>query len=99
VEGIEAGGKVTVTLLLPAGVTVDAYYKYGPTPDTPLDHWYPFAYDGESGAVIDAGIVTLHFVDGERGDADLLADARIVEPGGPAAAMRTLYLPLILRED
>jgi uncharacterized repeat protein (TIGR01451 family) len=99
VEGVEAGGAVTATLALPAGVTVEGYYKYGPTPDTPLDHWYAFAYDGETGAEIGVGAVTLHLVDGKRGDGDLLADTRIVEPGGPAAPMRTLYLPLIVRKD
>jgi len=36
-----------------------------------------------TGAVIVGNIITLHFVDGQRGDSDLVADGVIVDPGGP----------------
>ena len=38
-----------------------------------------------TGAVINGNIITLHFVDGLRGDDDLTANGTIVEPGGPAS--------------
>ena len=84
VEGINIGSAVTVELLLPANITT--YYKYGPTPNDPDDHWYEFLYDTQTGAEIDGNLVTLHFVDGQRGDGDLVADGRIVEPGGRCPA-------------
>ena len=84
VEGIPVGGPTTVTQFLPTGTTMNSYYKYGPTPGNPVDHWYEFAYDGTTGAVISMDMVVLHFVDGQRGDDDLTANGVIVEPGGAA---------------
>lgn len=46
------------------------YYAYGKTLDNPTDHWYDFTFDGETGAVIGSDRITLHFVDGKRGDED-----------------------------
>jgi cyclophilin family peptidyl-prolyl cis-trans isomerase len=74
----------TVTVILPEGESPTTYYKYGPTPDNPKAHWYEFLYDGETGAEINGNRVTLHLVDGARGDSDLAADGTIVDPGGPA---------------
>ena len=60
------------------------YRKYGPTPDNPTPHWYDFMYDGQSGAVIENNCITLHFVDGARGDDDLINNNNvIVDQGGP----------------
>jgi uncharacterized delta-60 repeat protein len=91
VEGLAAGAATTVVIHLPQGTAVNTYYQYGPTPGNPTDHWYEFLYDGTTGAVIDnaAGTVTLHFVDGQRGDRDLTANGVILDPGAPA------YLPPI----
>jgi len=36
-----------------------------------------------TGAVINDSEIVLHFVDGQRGDDDLTADAKIIEPGAP----------------
>jgi hypothetical protein len=85
--GIAPGGNTTVTLLLPAGETVSAYYKHGPTPGDLTEHWYEFAYNGTTGAEILGQNVTLHFVDGDRGDDDLTANAEVAEPGGPALVL------------
>jgi parallel beta-helix repeat protein len=82
VEGIGAGGSTTVNLYLPQ--KPDTYYKYGPTPDNPTQHWYEFTDDGPTGAKILGGKVVLNFVDGQRGDDDLTANGRIVEPGAVA---------------
>ncbi|NNE68926.1 MAG: tandem-95 repeat protein [Rhodothermales bacterium] len=74
----------TLTIYLEQGTTANAYYKYGPTPDNPTPHWYNFLYDGRTGAVIVGNEITLHFVDGERGDDDLTKDGVITDPGAPA---------------
>jgi parallel beta-helix repeat protein len=84
VSGMAPGGSTTVTLLLPVGHTVGTYYKYGPTPDNPTNHWYEFLYNGTTGAEILPDRIILHFVDGQRGDNDLTANGQIVDPGAPA---------------
>ena len=84
VQGVVPGGTITLTLFLPSGVEVDTYYKFGPTPDDPSDHWYEFLFDGTTGAEILADRVILHFVDGQRGDDDLSANGAVMEPGAPA---------------
>lgn len=83
IAGLTAGAATTVSLLLPGGSTPTAFYKYGPTADNPTDHWYDFTYDpaSQTGAVIDGNQVTLHLIDGARGDADLAVDGRIKDPG------------------
>jgi len=81
ITGVATGGATTVTLILPENIS--SYYKYGPTPDNTADHWYEFMYDGQTGAVISGNVVTLHFVDGLRGDYDITANGTIVDPGGP----------------
>jgi hypothetical protein len=83
VQGVVPGGAATVTLLLPPGTTVDTYYKYGPTPTDPSNHWYEFLFDGTTGAEFGVDQVTLYLVDGSRGDHDVSANGVIDEPGGP----------------
>jgi len=95
---IGAQAAVTATLYLPDGVAPTTYFKVGPTPDAPAAHWYEFLYDGATGAQVQGGAIVLHFVDGARGDGDLAANRRIVDPGGPArAASGGLFLPMIMR--
>ena len=84
VDEVAAGASTTVVVKLPDGVVVNDYYKYGPTPDNPALHWYSFMFDGQTGAEISGNIITLHFVDGLRGDDDLTANGQIVDQGGPA---------------
>ena len=86
VTGVGIGGSTSVTLYGPDGAAFDTYYKYGPTEGDPTDHWYEFLFDAPSqtGAQFDGNEITLHFVDGQRGDGDLTANGVIVEPGGPA---------------
>ena len=81
VTGVSPGSAVDVTLLLPAGTMADAYYQYGATSDNTTPHWYLFDYDGTTGAEIFADRVLIHFVDGQRGDSDLVADGIITDPG------------------
>ena len=84
VQGLALGESTTVTLFNAAGVTPDTYYKYGPTPDNPTAHWYEFLFNGTTGAEIQSDRIVLHFVDGQRGDEDLVANGNIVDPGGLA---------------
>jgi len=88
--GLTAGGSSTVTIYLPEdGEDANTYYKYGPTADDATDHWYEFKYDSASGtgAEFDGNVVTLHFVDGARGDSDLDATNGIInDPGAPGIA-------------
>lgn len=77
------GASSTITLYLEGDRIVESYYKYGPTPDNALDHWYEFLFDGNTGAEILSDRIVLHFIDGQRGDGDLMADGNIVDPGGP----------------
>ncbi|HAM49766.1 MAG TPA: hypothetical protein DCP92_03390, partial [Nitrospiraceae bacterium] len=83
-NNVSPGSSTTAVIILPEGTSVNNYYKYGPTPDNPTPHWYSFMFDGQTGAVISGNIITLHFVDGLRGDDDLTANGQIVDQGGPA---------------
>ncbi len=89
IDGLDLGEAVTVTLYLHGGETVDYYYKYGYTPDNNELHWYEFMYDGETGAEINGDVITLHFVDGLRGDEDITVNGSIKEPGGPMKDVST----------
>ena len=85
VPGLVPGGATAVTLLLPAGLTVDTYYKHGPNPPGAAVQWYEFLFDAGSGtgANIGAGQVVLNFVDGQRGDDLAGLDGQVVDQGGP----------------
>ncbi|RME82841.1 MAG: hypothetical protein D6775_09705, partial [Caldilineae bacterium] len=89
------GRSLTVELILPpTAPTLLHYYKHSGVPGQPEPHWYDFLYDGETGAVMGSTSITLHLTDGLRGDADLQANGRIVDPGGlsrPVAVGPTLY--------
>jgi subtilisin family serine protease len=89
IDGVGIGGATTVTLHLPVGETFSTYYKYGPTLNNPSNHWYEFLYDGQTGAVINGNVITLHFVDGMRGDDDLTANGIIVDVGAPGVVAAT----------
>jgi len=87
VNNVGAGDATTLMLYLSDGAEPITYYKHGPTPDDPTDHWYEFLYDGQTGAEIDGSVITLHFVDGQRGDDDLDAtNGVITDQGGPGFA-------------
>jgi hypothetical protein len=85
VSGLAPGASTLVAMLLPPGVSASSYWKFGPNDLLVDPHWYEFLYDGVSGAIIEPGVVSLHFVDGGRGDQNVLTtDGTIVDPGGPA---------------
>lgn len=77
----------TLTIHFSPDRQFSTYYKYGATTsEKPIPHWYEFLYDGQTGAIIDneSHTITLHFVDGQRGDDDLTVNGRIEDDGGPA---------------
>jgi hypothetical protein len=78
---VAPGGSATVTMILPQDVHVSSYYKQDPA----TGRMTPFDYDGQTGAEIHGNVVTLHFVDGARGDADSAANGIIFDPGGPGS--------------
>jgi hypothetical protein len=92
-----AGGPAGIVLLLPPGVTIDSYYKHGPTPSDLIPHWYDFSLgipgpDFLTGASTVEGVypgtglpfIQLFFADNRRGDHFLAIDNIISDPGGPA---------------
>jgi PKD domain len=89
ITDVTPGGAATVQLYLPAGTTVNTYYKWGKTPDNAIPHWYEFLFDGATGAEINENVITLHFVDGSRGDNDITVNGIIIDPSGPGIDMRT----------
>jgi hypothetical protein len=100
VLGVPPGGAVTVTLLPPPNTPLAAdarYYKFGPTPETPEDHFYEFTFDGTTGAEILTDRIQLHLIDGARGDHDLTADGQIDDPG--ALAIAAPPLPNVARDS
>jgi uncharacterized repeat protein (TIGR01451 family) len=87
IKNLTAGQSITVNIVLPSDMPADAeYWKYGPTPDNPADHWYKFMFDGQTGAEINGNLVTLHFVDGLRGDDNPIPDGKIVDQGAPGSS-------------
>jgi hypothetical protein len=87
-KGETAGFQAQVHLLLPEGVQPTAYWKLGSTlavPPAPM--WYPFSYDGTTGAQIVGNEIILNLKDGELGDNDLLANQLIDDPGGPVVPL------------
>jgi len=86
-DGLASGSAIQVMIFLPEGAEAVSYYKYGPTTDDINPHWYEFLYDGSTGAEINGNEITLHLVDGQRGDDDLSVNGSILDDGGPVLAV------------
>ena len=93
VQGLAPGAATSVELLLPDGLEIDTYYKFGPTPENGTDHWYDFVSDDLTGVEVSEGKLDLHFIDGDRGDDDLSANGTVMEPGGPAQILDSFFFP------
>jgi hypothetical protein len=90
-RGLNKGTGTKVTLIFhDAAFKASTYYRYGPTPGNPTDHWYSFNYDGRTGAVISRDgnqtRIVLYFMDGQRGDDDLAENGTITDVGAPNTA-------------
>ncbi|MFC1876761.1 choice-of-anchor U domain-containing protein [Thermodesulfobacteriota bacterium] len=77
------GKSVIVTITLPQGASPDTFYIYGQTSENPIDHWYEFLDDGQTGAEIEENRITLYLTDGKRGDNTLTRNRMIISLGGP----------------
>ena len=100
-EGLAPGAAAKLEVFLPRGTTTNSYWKYGPTTPGGASEWYDFSFDPVSGtgATFEdlngdgQTDITLHFIDGQRGDDDLLANGRISDPGAPAFTPPTRPAP------
>ncbi|NIP39413.1 MAG: hypothetical protein GWO07_12765 [Candidatus Dadabacteria bacterium] len=70
IELLAHGQHSYIVLYLPEGVEINTFYKFGPTPDDPVPHWYDFYFDGKTGAQFLEDRVVLRCVDGKCGDDD-----------------------------
>jgi hypothetical protein len=70
----------TVEITLHGATTLEGLrvFRYGPTPEDLIDHWYEFDFDGLTGAEIGGDRVIVHLADDERGDDDLTPNDLIV---------------------
>ena len=70
-----------VTMTFPSPLPVGTqYWKYGPTPSNPTDHWYQLPIGDDDGDKV----ITITLVDGGLGDDNVVApDVVIVDQGGP----------------
>lgn len=87
---------VTLSLLLESAIDTDTYWRYGPVPANPVDHWYRFSpvsgapATGATGATfVSPTRIDLRFVDGARGDDDLTVNGVLVDQGGPGSGSPT----------
>jgi hypothetical protein len=81
ITGLTSGANVTVTIVLPSNAPVGTqYWKYGPTPTDPTDHWYQLPIGDDDGD----NVITITLTDNGLGD-DILTgqDGEIVDQGGP----------------
>ena len=83
VGGLAAGASTIMTVLLQPGVAANTYYRYGPTLDDATPHWYPFLFDGLTGAIIHSDRIEVRLVEGQRGDDNLAGAGLVFGPGGP----------------
>jgi cyclophilin family peptidyl-prolyl cis-trans isomerase len=83
-SGVMGGTGHVVTLHDGSGKRPTHYYAYGPTSGNPTPHWYDFMFDGVTGAEIKSDRIILHFVDGMRGDDDLIVNDSIAHTGAQA---------------
>jgi len=80
ISGLSNGDTVTLVITLPSAVPVGTqYWKYGPTPIDPTDHWYQIGMGDNDGD----NIVTITLTDGGLGDDDRTANGIIIDQGGP----------------
>jgi CSLREA domain-containing protein len=82
IVGVAPGQHLTVTMTLPVEISGPVHYwRYNLT----TKQWYQWDYDptSDTGAQIVGDTITLHFVDGGRGDDDGAANGTIVDPGSP----------------
>jgi CSLREA domain-containing protein len=89
-SGLAPGAATTVQVIFPNWFPFNTYYRYGPTPDNSMPHWDTFTFNGTTGGqVTGPQTITLHLVDGGRGDDDLTPNGVIKEVGAPVVGPMT----------
>lgn len=85
-KNLTPGGNVAVSFYLTPGTSVNSYFKFGFPTVNSFPQWFQFLLENDgTGAEFSVDKVTLHYVDGGRGDNDRDAsNGEIVDPGGPA---------------
>ncbi|MDQ1300794.1 MAG: hypothetical protein QG637_714, partial [Chloroflexota bacterium] len=86
IKSVVPGGAVTLTLFVPPDAGIDTIYKFSPEPDQAAPHWYRFDFDGSTGCHAFGSYLTITYIDGGRGDADLAINGVIEDPLMPANA-------------
>lgn len=86
-QNVPIGGTATVQLRLPTDSPANRYWKMDAATNSLVD----FSFDGTTGARLESGVFHLYLQDGGRGDADGMANGRIVDPGGPGTAPFNMF--------
>lgn len=81
--GLATAAATTLTVYLQPGAIANTYYRFGPTPENTEPHWYPFLFDGVTGAILHEDRIELRLVEGQRGDDNLAAAGLAFGPGAP----------------
>mgnify|MGYP000909214944 FL=1 len=92
--GVAAGAAATLTVYAEPGTVINTYYGYGSTPDHTAPHWYPFLFDGVTGAKVLTDRIELHLADGQRGDGDPTPSRIAFGPGGAGLSPTAWTNPL-----
>lgn len=82
ITGLNSGDSTSLVYHLSS--STNQFYNYGSSPTNPISHWYKFSSNGVNGALFDNNNVILTYVDGDRGDNDLIENGTISSVGGPA---------------
>ena len=82
VDNVPIGGMSIVRLQLPTDSPTNQYWKV----DSLSNQLVDFSFNGSTGAKWESGAFLLYLQDGGRGDADGIANGRIVDPGGPGTS-------------
>ena len=81
VGGVATGGRVTARLYVPLDASIQGVWKHGPSATDPTTHWHEVEAELDpSFPGFSALVARFDLVDGGDGDADLVADGRIVDP-------------------
>jgi len=76
---LSQGDTVTITITLPSNVDENTqYWKYGPTPDNPSDHWYQIPI-----IIINGNQIIIQITDGGLGDDDITKNTKLADQGAP----------------
>jgi Domain of unknown function DUF11 len=87
--GPDCSGSTSIRYTLPSTLASDTeFWKYGPTIANNTPHWYelPITPTGSQ--------MTITITDGGLGDSDLLVNATITDPGGPALRVAGTAIPV-----